>query len=56
MNTKNYLVYSMKMANQLMAQGFTLVETKPNRNNKTKLVFFFENTNDLQAAIANLKK
>jgi hypothetical protein len=48
---KDYVVYSLRLANELTNKGFKLVNTGINIKNPKYFVFFFENTKELRDAI-----
>lgn len=49
-------VFNNKIAGQLLAEGFVLYDTHPNKNNPNVKVFRFENGEDLQTRLKELKK
>lgn len=50
----NKIIYSFKVATALVEQGFKPVDTRRNFKDITKYVWFFEDTPELQAALAEL--
>jgi hypothetical protein len=48
---KYMIIFSMKLAGELMAQGFHLINMRPDVHEPTKRVYIFNNTPDLQNAI-----
>lgn len=50
MNEK-YTVFSLRVANQLVNQGFKVIGTGVNLQKPQYKVFFFENTEELRAAV-----
>ena len=53
-NKKSKLVFDAKVARSLCKQGFHIIDIKPLRDNPEKTVFVFENTEDFQAAFAQM--
>lgn len=53
---KDYMVYSLRVANALVEQGFEVINTSININNPKLKVFYFENTQELREAVAKLTK
>lgn len=51
---KKYTVFSLKVANELINRGFALVGTGINLQHPKYKVFYFEDTEDLRAAIADI--
>lgn len=59
MNEKeNLMVFTADMARQLLRQGYSIVDIKPDKLDKEgkRSVFVFRNENGLQEAIAKLVK
>ena len=52
---RNYVVYSLRVANELVNKGFELIGTGINIQNPKYTVFYFEDTKELQEAIEALK-
>jgi hypothetical protein len=50
-NKKPYIVYSHKLMRHLGEKGFTPFATAPNTKYPTKIVFIYNNTEDLLEAI-----
>lgn len=48
---KNYTVYSLRLANELVSRGFMIVGTGINARNPKYNVFFFENTEAFRKAL-----
>lgn len=48
---KNYVVYSLRVANDLVNKGFEILGTGINIQNPQYKVFFFEDTKELREAI-----
>ena len=48
---KNYVVYSLRVANELVNKGFKIQGTGINIQNPQYKVFFFEDTKELREAI-----
>ena len=48
---KDYVVYSLKVANFLMNEGFKLKGSAINTKFPKYMVYYFENTTELRAAI-----
>lgn len=51
---KKCLVYTLKLANQLVELGYEIIETSINTNNPKYKVFFFEDTPEIRAEIKRL--
>lgn len=51
---KNYVVYSMRVANALIHKGFEMVGSRVNFKNPKYLVYLFEDTAELREAIQQL--
>jgi hypothetical protein len=47
-------ILSLRVARQLLAQGFRLIDVEPSRKLPGRLVFIFEDTAELNAALAQL--
>ena len=52
---KDYVVYSLKMANILARKGFKVKGSGINTKFPQYLVYYFEDTPELRAAIAEIK-
>ena len=52
---KDYVVYGLRLAHFLINRGFELKNTSININNPKYKVFYFENSEELQAAVASYK-
>lgn len=52
---KDYVVYGLRLAHFLINQGFELKNTAINTNNPKYMVYYFENTQELQDAIVSYK-
>lgn len=50
-NMENYTIFKMHLAGYLMQRGFVLVDIGINRYNPDKRVFYFKDSQELQAAI-----
>lgn len=48
---KYMIIFSMKLAGELMAQGFHMINMRPDKNEPNKKVYIFNNSPDLQNAI-----
>jgi len=48
---KYMIIFSMKLAGELMAQGFPMVNMRQDIYEPNKKVYIFNNTSDLQNAI-----
>lgn len=51
---KNYTVYSLRLANQLVSKGFKIVGTGINDKNPKYNVFFFENTEEFRKVLKDI--
>lgn len=51
---KNYTVYSLRLANELVSRGFMIVGTGVNDKNPKYNVFFFENTAAFRKALEEI--
>ena len=49
---RTYTVFSQKLAGYLMLRGFVLEGIGTNKHDASKRVFFFKDSDELQAAIA----
>ena len=47
-------IRSMRVARKLMAQGFHAIDTEPARRSPGKIVWIFENTPQLEAALSKI--
>jgi hypothetical protein len=47
-------ILSLRVARQLLAQGFRLIDVEPSRKLPGRLVFIFANTPELNDALAQL--
>ena len=56
MKTKEYAVFTWKLANKLHELGFKAVGTRLNYKDPTQEVILFEDTPSLREAIRNLTK
>ena len=45
------LVTDARVARQLLKRGFVVIDIKPNKSNKDKSVFIFENTESFKVAL-----
>ena len=52
---KYMIVFSMRLAGELMAQGFHMINMRPDIHEPNKKVYIFNNTPDLQNAIYSYK-
>lgn len=52
----NFVVFSKRLAKALVAQGFVLKDTQPNKLRKGYYVYIFENSMELKNAIAKTTK
>lgn len=52
---KYMIIFSMKLAGELMAQGFHMINMRPDKNEPNKKVYIFNNSPDLQNAIYSYK-
>ncbi len=55
-NDKYSMIRSMKLASFLMYHGFKLINVSPNKRHPDKMVFWFENCEDLVLAIIDYNK
>lgn len=46
-----YTIYTQKVANQLESRGFKVIKIVPNRKNPRYVVYYFEDTVELRAAL-----
>ena len=51
---KKFVVFSQKVATKLKEKGFEIIDTGINTKNPKYTVFYFENTQELQDAIASI--
>jgi hypothetical protein len=54
-NGKDWIIYNQKLAAELMASGCRLKKMRPDREVKTKNVFFFENTEQVRVIVEKYK-
>lgn len=54
MKKNDYAVYSLKMANELVARGFVVVNTSINLKYPKYQVFYFEDTRELREAMKQI--
>lgn len=48
------IIYSGRIANELLRRGFRIVEVRPDKRNKIKTVFLFQVENDIEQHIISL--
>lgn len=53
---RDYMIYSLRVANALVKRGFEITNTCVNINNPKLKVFYFEDTPELRTALAELIK
>lgn len=53
---KRCIVYSLRIANELVKMGYEIIETNINIQNPQYRVFFFEDTPEIRAEIAKLAR
>jgi len=56
MTEKYKCILSLKVAKELVAKDFQLVDIEPSRRYSGKLVFIFKNTPELDAELAKFKR
>ena len=54
--TKEYKIYTKKLAYELRVKGFKFIRTEVNENHPQFLVYVFENSNELQEALTQYTK
>ena len=47
-NQKGTVVFRGDIARELLRRGYTIIDIKPDKNNKDKTIFVFEDTNKLK--------
>jgi hypothetical protein len=52
---KTYVVFSLRIANELVRRGFKIIETGINTENPKYKVFYFEDTEEFRAALNEIK-
>jgi len=52
---KYMIIFSMRLAGELMAQGFHMINMRPDIHDPNKKVYIFNNSPDLQNAIYRYK-
>lgn len=52
---RKYVVFSLKIANELVRRGFKIVDTGINTENPKLKVFYFEDTKAFRAALKEVK-
>lgn len=48
------IIFTGKMARQLLRKGYTIIDVKPDKTNKIKSVFVFRCENNIERAIADI--
>ena len=48
---KNFIVYSMRVANALIRKGFEMIGSRVNYKNPKYMVYLFEDTQELRNAV-----
>ena len=51
---KNFIVYSMRVANALIRKGFEMIGSRVNYKNPKYMVYLFEDTQELRNAVQSL--
>lgn len=51
---KSRLIFDAKIARKLLKMGFVVIDIKPNRENKEKSVFAFENTEEFKQSLTQI--
>lgn len=54
--SKEYKIFSLKLARELCEQGFKIITTEPNREKPWLNVYIFEDSVELQIAVQEYKK
>lgn len=54
--TKNYIVFSLDLANYLIEKGVNLIKTSPSKRNKGKLIFSFPNNEKTISLVEEYKR
>lgn len=52
---KTYIIFSLRIANELVRRGFNIVETGINIENPKLKVFYFEDTEDFRKNLKEIK-
>ncbi len=53
---KHYVVFKQTMVNALLDRGFKLCEVSVDRKDKTKVLYLFDNTEELQKALVEISQ
>lgn len=53
--TKYYTIFSQKLMSKLVAQGFVLVNMRPDERGSGRNVFYFRNSPELRQAVEEYK-
>lgn len=54
MEKKGRCIYAAPVAREFVRRGFKIIDIKPNKENRDKTVFVFEETNDFNAALEEI--
>lgn len=52
---KTYVVFSLRIANELVRRGYQIIETGINTENPKYKVFYFEDTEDFRRTLEEVK-
>ena len=55
-SVKNICIYSYKVANQLISNGFKIVSIRENKKHDGFLVFYFKDENNIQEFLKSLQQ
>lgn len=49
---KGIIIYSGKVANELLRQGYRITRVMPDKKNKVRTIFVFKRENDIEEALS----
>lgn len=51
---KGMIVFTGRVARELLRRGYTIIDVKPDKTNKIKSIYVFKRENDIEKEIANI--
>lgn len=51
---KGIIVFTGKVARELLRRGYTIIDVKPDKTNKIKSIYVFKRENDIEKEIAKI--
>ncbi len=54
MKRESILIFTAELAKKLLKLGYTIIDIKPNKENKERTVFVFKNSDELEANLREL--